>query len=486
MLTGLFFGMVISTMSEQTGSLGDGPGVELTIYNGGFALVKEQRVLDLVAGRQTVPVVDVAELIEADSVGIRSLSAPGSFTVLEQNYQYDLVSPMAVLAKAVGQTVVFNRVLPNGERERLEGVLLSAPTAVVSAGDGRSVTTWNGMVVQLRDGRIILNPSGEVEVAGLPEGLISRPTLVWLLDSRAAGRNRVELSYITQGMGWKSDYVLSLDGSGQSGDLKGWVTLTNNSGATWRGARLKLLAGDVMRAQPERGVMPGNMMRAAAAGADKAFEQEAFADYHLYTLQRETDVRNREMKQVSLMEAFSVPVRKRLVVEALRGFGRMLPSEGEVGTGPIKPLVQVEFKNDAASRLGVPLPAGTVKVFQRDSGGSLQLLGEDRIAHTPREELVRLTVGRAFDVVAERRRTEFRWLGGPQRREGVVETFEFEIRNRKETAETVTVIERAGGQNRILRADIQPRQLDAGTYEFVVELKAGETRTFSYTIETRY
>ena len=459
-------------------------GAELTVYNQGFALVKELRSLDLKNGVQTVSIEDVASMIETNSVGIRSVSAPGSFSVLEQNYQYDLISPTAILNKAVGQKVAFNRVLPDGSKERLVGTLLSAPTAVVGNANGGSSMTWNGMVIQVDDGSILLNPSGEIEVSSVPDGLISKPTLQWLINSTKAGANQIELSYITKGMSWNADYVLSLDQDGKLGDLKGWVTLTNNSGATYAGAKLKLLAGEVFRQQPEmmyRAQMRGGM---ADAKAEAGFAEEQFADYHLYTLQRPTTVRDKEIKQVSLLEGFGVPVTKKLVVDSMRNYQGWRPNEGQVGTGPIKPLVFIEFVNDEKSNLGMPLPKGTFKVFQRDSSGSLQMLGEAGIDHTPKNEKISLPVGRAFDVVVERKRTAFEWLGS--RRSGAIETFEIEVRNRKETSETVHVYERFGAEWTITEKNTAFTQLDSHTVDFEVLLKPNEVRKIVYTVRTEW
>lgn len=456
---------------------------ELTVYNQGFALVKERRQLDLKAGVQNVAIEDVAQLIEANSVGIRSVSDPGSFTVLEQNYQYDLISVQAILAKAVGKRIVFNRVLPDGKVERIVGTLISSPTAVVGNADGGSGAVWNGMVVRTDDGRILLNPSGEIEVSSIPDGLISKPTLMWEVDSSKAGSNQIELSYLTQGMSWKCDYVLSLDGAGKLGDFQGWVTMTNNSGASFTGAKLKLLAGDVARAQPDVG-RAGGARELAMKSADANFAEEQFADYHLYTMQRPASVRNNEIKQLSLLEATGVPVTKKLVIDPLRGYGMMYPGEAAIGIGQMKPLIFVEFKNDQASHLGMPLPMGTVKVFQRDKSDSLQMLGEARIDHTPKNELVSLPVGRAFDIVADRKRTSFRWLGSSNR--GCVETFELEVRNRKDSPETVHVYERHWGEWKVTDKSMDFVKLDSDTIDFVVNLQPNEVKKVTYTVETRW
>lgn len=478
-IAGALLGMIAANPPTST---------DLTIYNGGFALVRESRNLELKTGLQDVAVQDVAQMIEANSVAIRSLSSPGSFSVLEQNYQYDLISPIAILNKAVGSQITFNRVFPDGSRERLTGTLMSAPTQIVSDANGGQSHTWNGMVIQTADGRVILNPSGEIEVDSIPAGLITKPTLVWKLDSAQAGTNNIELSYITQGMSWKSDYVLSLDDQGKKGDFKGWVTLTNNCGTSFSVRILKLLAGDVQRVtnQPTGGFGGGGARMAAKAADANQFEEEQFADYHLYTLTRPTEVRNREIKQVSLLEALNVPVKKKLVVDAMRYYRGYQPNEGQVGMGEIKPLIQLVIKNDKASNLGMPLPMGTVKVYQRDSSGSLQLLGEDNIDHTPKDEEVTLTVGRAFDIRAERKRTAFKWFRVDGNIHGAVETFEIEVRNRKESAESVTVLERHWWEHVLSEMSMQPKKLDANTYEFTVDLKPNEVKTIKYTVTTRW
>ncbi|HXH62238.1 MAG TPA: DUF4139 domain-containing protein, partial [Fimbriimonadaceae bacterium] len=355
--------------------------------------------------------------------------------------------------------------------------------AVVGNANGGSGMVWNGMVIQTDDGRIILDPTGEIEVSSIPEGLISKPTLLWLIDSKRAGANNVELSYLTHGMSWKADYVLSLDKAGKVGDLKGWVTLTNNSGATYTNANLKLLAGDVMRAQPQTFGGADRAVFQNMAGK-AAFTQEQFSEYHLYTLQRPATVRNKEIKQVSLLEATGVPVSKKLVIDAMRNYPGYRPTEGQVGTGDIKPLVFIEFKNDEASHLGMPLPMGTVKVFQRDSTDSLQMLGEADIDHTPKNEELSLPVGRAFDIVADRKRIDFKWLNNS--RTGTVETFEIEVRNRKETAETVHVYERFGGEWTITSKTDAFNKLDAHTVDFVLNLKPNEVHKVTYTVETRW
>jgi hypothetical protein len=461
-------------------ALASGPShTEITIYNSGFGLVKELRQLHLKQGRQNVNVEDVAAMIEPTSVSIHSITDPNAFTVLEQNYQYDLISPQAILNKSVGQRVRFTRAFGN-QRDTLEGVLLSSPTSIVSNPDGQSQSTYDGMVIKTDDGRIVLDPTGEVEVTQVPAGLISKPTLMWDIDAAKSGDSSVELSYISQGLNWAADYVVTLNGLG-SGDLQGWVTLNNTSGATWENASLKLLAGDVHRVQAVRAVtraMPG--MAFGGGRSESAFQEEALFEYHLYTLERPATVRNRETKQLSLLQGHDIPIHKKLIVDSIAG--NYFPGEGEIGTGDIKPQVRLEFVNDKASGLGMPLPKGKVKVYQRDQSGSVQLLGEDEIGHTPRDERVSLVVGKSFDVVSTRKRTNFTRISD----RSVRESFEIEVRNRKETAETVYVIERHYSDWSITEKSQPFEKLDSNTAQFVVELKPGQVKKVVYTVETKW
>lgn len=458
-----------------------GPPTEVTVYNQGFGFVKETRLFNLKPGVQTVAVEDVAAMIETNSVGIRSLTDPGSFTVLEQNYQYDLISPAAILNKAVGKQIRFHRVLPNGGKEILVGTLLSAPTAVVSDANGNQNMTYNGMVIKTDDGRIVLNPSGEIEVTSLPEGLISKPTLLWELDAAKGGENTVELSYLTQGLNWKADYVFTLDNTNKA-DLLGWVTMTNNSGATYKDANLKLLAGDVQRAQPANRPMGGRSGGAFEMKAADAFKEETLFEYHLYTLQRPATIRNREIKQLSLLEGHGITFTKKLIVDALMDNWRFYPSEGEIGTGDIKPQVRVEFENSEKNGLGMPLPAGTVKVYSRDKAGSVQMLGEDQIDHTPKNEKISLVVGKSFDVRATRKRTNYRRINDHT----FEQSFEIEVRNRKETDETVYVMERMWGEWKVTAKNSDFEKLDANTAQWVVKLKPNEVKTVTYTVVTTW
>lgn len=450
-------------------------------FGQGFGFIKEQRSVNLKKGVQEIEVRDVAAFIETNSVTVRDLRDTNNFSILEQNYQYDLINQQAILNRSVGKKIRFNRVLPNGQKEILTGTLISSPTAVVNDGNNNSFT-WNGLVIQTDDGRIILNPTGEIEVQSIPEGLISTPTLKWLIDSASAGNHLIELSYLTQGMSWNSDYVVNLDEKTKKANIKGWVTLNNQCGKSFKNAKLKLLAGDVNR-------IVNRLPRSAAGFGGGAapemkanqFAEESLFEYHLYTLSRPTDVLNKQTKQVSLLEATEVPYTKRIVVDSMLNFGMYRPSESEIGTGDIKPIVRVEFYNKKENGMGIPLPAGRVKAYQRDSSGSSQMIGEDKIDHTPKDEKISLNVGRSFDIRATRKRTSFKSIGNNT----YEETFEIEVRNRKDVPETVTVLERRYWEWTVTEKNMDFNKVDSQTMEFLVDLKANETKTIKYTVITK-
>lgn len=455
-------------------------GPEITVYNQGFGFVKEVRELQLKAGRQTIEVQDVAAQIEPTSVGIRSLTDPKSFEVLEQNYQYDLINSQAILNKSVGKRIRFVRTIGN-QKDVLTGILMSSPTAIVGTTGQGGEQTYNGMVIKTDDGRIVLDPTGEVEVESVPDGLISMPTLLWDLEAVNAGPNQIQLSYLTQGMNWNADYVLNIDDHGKA-DMKGWVTIDNRCGATFKDAKLKLLAGDVQRVAPAQPQVVDELKAADLAPAAKPFQEQALFEYHLYTLQRPATIRNNEIKQLSLMEGHGISYDKVLIVDSMEGFSTYYPGEGEVGTGTIKPQVRIEFTNSEANGLGMPLPKGNVKVYQTDSSGSAQMLGEAAIDHTPKNEKLSIVVGRSFDVRANRKRTNYHAVSARES----TESFEIEVRNQKAVPQQVRVMERHWGDWSVIAKSMPFTKLDANTMEFVVDLKAGEKRTVTYTVDTRW
>jgi hypothetical protein len=452
-------------------------GVSLTVYNGNFGVVREQRRIPLRAGRNLVRYEGVAQQVDPTSISIRSLTSPGAVGVREQNYQFDLVSPAALLEGSVGKTVRYTSVGPDGVRRvLLEGTLLSAPST-------------GGVVVRTADGRIVLNPEGTVEVGDLTGGLVSRPSLLWSLDVSQAGEHDTQVSYITGGITWKADYVAVVNEDETRVDLTGWVTLDNRSGAAYRDARLQLMAGDVRRVPegPQALALEGLVVTGRASAAPPpppAFAQEAFFEYHLYTLDGTTTVANNETKQMSLLSAADVGVSRRLVFdEAAPWWGqRARQPGGGAGTTGDKLGIVLELRNSRDNRMGMPLPRGRLRVYKGDRGGSLQFIGEDRVEHTPRDETVRLYIGDAFDVVGERKVMDARRVSGRAQEQ----TVQVSIRNHKEGPAQVAVVERLYGDWEILRSSQPWEKKDATTVDFPLTVPPGGEAVVTYTVRQRW
>lgn len=436
--------------------------VTITVYNQNFGLVREIRALDIARGRVELEYGDVASAIQPETVHIRALGGSGSLDVLEQNYRYDLLSPQKLLEKYVGRTVTVYRWNPQTEREE--------------AREAEVLAVNQGTILRIGD-EITFNYPGRMAFPELPDDLIASPSLVWMLDSRAA-RQRVEVSYLTNQLNWKADYVMVVGEKDRSAGLTGWVTLTNQSGASYRDARLKLVAGDVQRlAGRDEYEMVRKM--AVSEAADAAFTEEGFFEYHLYTLGRPTTLRNNEQKQVTLLEAPEFGIRKRLIyygaARYYRGSYGQIESNRKVG-------VYLDFENSERNGLGMALPKGIVRVYKRDASGAQQFIGEDRIGHTPRDETVRIRMGESFDVVGDRRQTEYDVLGTCL----TESAWEIQLRNHKDEPTEVEVFEPVGGDWEILSSSLPVREVDAHTFKFVAPIGARGARKIQYRVRVRW
>lgn len=455
-------GHLTSTLEEQT-------DLALTVYNSNIALVRDVRELALgQAGVVDLHFGDIAATVNPATVHFRSLTNPQALRVLEQNYEYDLIEPSKLLDKYVGRDVTLvRRHMENGTtREEL-----------VTA---RLISNNNGPVWRIGSEIVTGLSADHVRFPELPDNLFVRPTLVWKLDQRAPGRHTVEASYLAGSLAWSADYVLTVDRHDTTADLDGWVTLTNQSGTAFRNARLQLVAGDLNRvhAKPAAMEMRLDAARAVAEAAD--MRQESFAEYHLYTLGRRTTIGNRETKQVALLNGSGVRVRKQYLVAGQRLYYHNRHAPGS----PIKDPVQVYYRlrNDQASGMGQPMPAGVVRVYQADSRGSLQFVGEDRIDHTPKDEEIGVRIGTAFDVVSERRQTGFERVA-----DNIVEVeHEIVVRNHKETAIDVQIDEPIGGTWKMLQASHKWEKTSAWAARFVVPVPAGGSVTLTYRVRVTY
>jgi len=449
-------------------------GLAVTIYNDSLALVKDQREVRLPKGEVQLAFQEVSAQIRPETALLRNLTEPKGFFVVEQNFDFDLLTPAKLLDKYVGQkvTVVSMRANPDGAgaRELREEATVLA--------------TNSGTVLQFAD-RIETSVPGRIVFPKVPENLRARPTLVVTLHSPAEKAQKLELSYLTAGLGWKADYVANLSSDEKHLDLNGWVTLTNTSGVAYPDATLQLVAGDVNRVQerPQRAYAAKTMLAEAAPAAPQMKEESLF-EYHLYTLDRPTTLKAAQTKQVALLSASSVPVRKEYL---LRGDSYYYQSQfGDIGS-KLKVGVFVEFDNRSESRMGMPLPKGVVRVYKRDSEGRAQFVGEDAVDHTPKNETVRLKLGDAFDVTAKRKQTDFRKLAGTSRYNYVYEAaFEVELKNAKKEPVTVSLLEPMPGDWELLQQSHPHSKEAAGAAKFKVPVPAEGSATLSYRVRVKW
>jgi hypothetical protein len=452
---------------DQT-TIDDQIDLAVTVYNSDIALVRDVRHLRLPRGIAELRFMDIAATVNPATVHFRSLTEPSELEVLEQNYEYDLLEPDKLLRKYIGRDVTLVRMRQQNGTTTAEEV-----TARLLSYNSQPVWRIGSEVVTGMHADHIRFPE-------LPENLYARPTLIWTLDNGGADRHRVEASYLAGKLSWAADYVLNVGRDDKAADLDGWVTLTNGSGTAFRNARLQLVAGDLNRVRQALGRMEIEARRDLALAASERVAQEAFSEYHLYTLGRRTTINNAETKQVSLLGGTGVPVVKRYVVEGQRVYYHNAAHPG----APIKDVVQVyyQFKNEEKAGLGMPMPAGTVRVYQADSKGGAQFVGEDRIAHTPKDETLNLKIGNAFDVVAERNQIDFLKVGD---RTHEVE-YEITLRNHKTTPITVEVNEPVGGTWRMLRSSHRWTKTAAWAAQFTVPVAADGTAVLKYRVRVTY
>lgn len=456
---------------EQRSTLADQQEVAVTIYNDNLALVKDVRKVPLKAGASALAFRDVSARMRAETALMRSLSSPGALRVQEQNFDFDLLTPQKMLEKYVGKQVKVVRTHPTTGAETVE-------TATVLSAN-------NGVVLQIGQ-RIETGVPGRLVFDDVPLNLRDRPTLVMNLQNTGPAQQDVELSYLTGGLSWKADYVVELNAAEDALDVSGWVTLTNTSGATYRNARLQLVAGDVNQVAPEMATRgrPQLMAATAMAKAESDVVEESLFEYHLYTLERPTTIAENQTKQVALLSAAGVPARRELVLQGADYYYQGL--SGDLGT-KLKVAAFLEFDNKEASRLGVPLPKGVARVYKKDKSGNAQFIGEDRLDHTAKNEKVRLKLGNAFDVTADKKQTDFKRLSNTSKFGFVAESaYEIVLRNAKKEPVTVTVQEPIPGDWQMLAASQPHTKVSANMAVWKVTVPAEGKTVLTYRTLVRY
>ena len=458
-----------SHSADRSTTLDDQSELAVTVYNSNIALVRDVRQLQLPTGNFRLKFMDIAATVNPATVHFRSLIEPEKVAVVEQNYEYDLLEPAKLLNKYVGKEVTLVRsYVDNGttKHEEIKATLLA---------------NNNGPVWKIGND-IVTGVYGETyRFPEVPANLYDRPTLLMSLENSGSPKQKIEASYLASNLSWNSDYVLTVGRDDKAADLDGWVTLVNNSGTAFHNAKLQLVAGDLNRL-PERDRYRVSEMvaNAPAAKAVGGFVQENFSEYHLYSLGRRTSVEDKETKQISLLEASGIPVEKLFVINGQNFYYHNAQNPGS----PIKDPVMVfyKFKNEEKAGLGIPLPAGNLRVYQKDSKGGLLFIGEDHMDHTPKDEFISAKIGNAFDVVSERKQTDYKSLGSHLWEM----EFEITIRNHKDTPITVEVNEPIGGDWEMLSSSYKYTKTGAWAAEFDVPVKANSESVLQYRIRAKW
>ena len=453
--------------AERNSTIKDQKQVAVTIYNQDLALVKDSRAVALESGENVLAWRDVSARIRPETALLRSTTT--QIQLIEQNFDFDLLTPNKLLEKHVGRKLRVIKTNP------ASGAETSEEATVLSANEG--------VVLQFAD-RIESHPAGRLAFQTLPENLRDRPTLVIDLHAADAGNQNLELSYLTSGLSWKADYVAELSAKDDRLDLNGWVTLTNQAGTTFRNAKLQLVAGDVNRAQEEvpefayknRGAMP-------TVNAAPQMKEESLFEYHLYSLDRPTTLANNQTKQMALLSATQVPVKKEFQLRGADYYYRN--SQAEIGR-KLKVGVFVEFENKGHN-LGIPLPKGTIRVYKRDASGNAQFVGEDRVDHTPKNETVRLKLGDAFDITADKKQTDFQKVGGTGRYNYIYDAaFQIDLKNAKNEAIIVKIQEPIPGDWEVLEENHAHSKAAANLAVWNIPVPAEGKTTLTYRVRVKY
>jgi len=460
-LAGASLGMA---QTVTTSTEADQQSLNLTVYNSNVALVRDVRNVRLPAGNLELRFADVASQIKPETVRIVSLTAPKQWTVLEQDYRYDLLSPQKLLQFYVGKQVTLVRQVTenNSTKEvRMNATLLSDN---------------NGLIWKVGDQIITGMPADHYVFPSLPPNLYSKPTLLWLLDNRSAGEKKLEADYITKSVDWNADYVLTLPSEAMVADLTSWITVKNSSGIDFRNTQLQLVAGQVHQAMQNIMPMAGRVMMMEAKAAAPGISQEGLSEYHLYTIQRPVTLPNNSSKQIAFVRASGIKVQKTYEINGQQSYFYSPYQGGQPTKEPVQ--AHLKFKNSEANSLGVPLPEGVVRVYQADSKGRMQFAGEDRISHTPKDEELNLYIGNAFDVTAERKQTDFQRLGN-----NVYETaFQVTIRNHKKESITVDVNEPITGTWSVQQSNYKYEKTSAFSLRFRVPVAADGQSVLNYRV----
>ncbi|MDI6735962.1 MAG: DUF4139 domain-containing protein [bacterium] len=431
-------------------------GVEITIYNQDLGLVKDKRFIEFKKGKNVIKWLDVASLIDPTSVKFKALKYENEVRIQEQNYEYDLVGTSKLLEKYIDKTIgVITK-----DNQAYDGSLLSFDEEQLILAKDKT----KGPVVMVSRENV-----RDIKFPELPEGLITKPTLLWNIISDVSDKHLCELTYLTKGINWHADYVVVVDAKDVNLDLVGWVTIDNQSGTNYKNARLKLIAGDIHLLKPKKDVRVERYTLAMkGVTQDQEFKEEPLFEYHLYTLTRSTTLKDRQTKQINLLTNNNIPCQKTFTYNGAR-YGK-------------KVEVSLEFVNSEKNGLGIPLPKGKIRVYKADKENALQFIGENEIDHTPKDEEIKLYLGDAFDVVGERKLVDRQKITQRIRED----SYEIEIRNHKDEDIEVLVVEPQQGDWKVVNTTHDYKKKDANRLEFKIKVKKGAKEVIRYTVRCEW
>lgn len=454
------------TNSVKTSTTSDQVSVNVTVYNNGMSLIRDSRKITLPKGVGELRFEEIAQNIKPSSVLAKSLSNPNAFEIIEQNYEYDLLNSDKLLDKYVGKEIKLLTENPYQDKKELKNATL--------------LSNNNGQIFKIGE-EIYLGHNGTRILPKIPENLIANPTLMWKYSNKFVKAQNIEVTYLTNNLSWEADYVFLISNNDKTGDLNGWVTINNRSGATYNNAGLKLVAGDVNRvmSHDSYGGAEVKMMAAEAPRANGRFKEKSFFEYHLYTLPNKTTIKNNQSKQIKLLSGSNIKTEKELIINHT-GHRYTHNSRGQIQKPKID--VYMKFKNAKENSLGVPLPKGIVRVYKNDSDDSPIFIGEDRIDHTPEDEEVKLKIGKAFDVVAEKVQTEYI----KQNNKTHISSWKVTIKNRKKESVEISLLEALPAYGEITKSTDPFEKSDAFTAKFKLNIPAGKEKIVKYTVKVKY